>query len=289
MDFVRELLNSDLLTINKVADDTYTLIFHDPESDKRLTIRADTSKYPYKFKHATFIISEIVLAKYLNKTPPTDSDELLNLLLNTTEAVPQLRSYCACCLTSLEVPSDHFSTCGSNQCVYDSEELPMGDFVIDFVNKNLDTADLLLKTGIIAAKSRRREDIFEPFPIRFLKDNGKGKERLVRGQLSAAKKKTTIIGIVADVAQNIIYDKPIKDFNLIDSTLKDHTPEDLIKEIKKYSSDQKLKENFGIELYSLIRFMLMSNKTTLLQINHFEEIVSNTHINRDTTLSRIKQ
>ncbi|ARF10022.1 ubiquitin-conjugating enzyme E2 [Indivirus ILV1] len=201
-------------------------------------------------------INDSQFAKVINNSKLTNSNQLLELIDFIKKE--NVNSYCAICQTRLEFQSDMYMPCGNDKCIYKFEELIIGNPVIEKFNEDEDIAIFLLESAIDAISCPRKYDIFEPFPTHFLKYQDT--TEIERGKLSK------LSGIYNDYNKN---------FTKIDETIKNFTPNSLIKILTVQKTDTDLANVLGKDLYILIRFILMSCKVTIQKDDHMLKIKGN--------------
>jgi len=192
-------------------------------------------------------INDIHIVNMIKKKNFKYTNEIFELMQYIITITPVITNYCLIDCAQLEFNSTEHTVCGSKQCEYASEELIIGNYIVDRTIENSEEVNFILWTAFIAMKSSRRNDIFEPFPIYFLKDSDE-KILIKRGELSKLK--------------NINYDH-LKDFDKIVKIIDNIDIQDLIKQIKDCVTDQELETKIGFDKYILIRFLLKSSQLHL--------------------------
>lgn len=200
-------------------------------------------------------IGDIHLAKMINLNfPSLHTDNFIDVLEFSEKTIPTLTSYCVGCGTLLDIDSKLYINCGKDKCVYACEELPIGDIVCNFVKTKPTVAEFLIQTGWEAAKSTRRNYIFEPFPHYFMKTD----EHFERGELSAMS--------TSDPERF----NALKDFKRLDKTLTlypfTHSLNHIIKKLASYDTDLLLEADLTTDVYNLLRFFLMSAEFDINQV-----------------------
>jgi len=152
--------------------------------------------------------------------------------------------YCICCHNKLDFQSDCYISCSLEDCLYKYEEIIVGNKVLEKVKDDPLICEFLIQSAIDAVQSGRENDIFEPFPTYFMKQDVK----LKRGKMSKLE------------GQN--YDH-LKDFDRIKALINNFDINTFIKLCENYKTDQDLSKNIGRDLYILIRFILMSCKVDI--------------------------
>lgn len=203
-------------------------------------------------------IGDIHLSKLINQTfKSLRTDNFIEVMEFSAKMIPQLTNYCVGCGNILDIESKLYINCGKDSCVYECEELPIGDIVCNFIKTKPSTAEYLLTTGIESATSRRRVDIFEPFPHYFMNTT----EHFSRGELSALS--------TTDPSKF----NSLKDFKKLDATLS--TPffktdvSKMITYISKYDTDLLLEAEITTDVYNLLRFLLMSAEFEINEVELF--------------------
>lgn len=205
----------------------------------RLTVKNDN----IKFNSYDDNINNVHFANVLNMTNKLNVNQIPDLIEFIVNL--NLNNYCVVCQEKLDFQSDHFVSCGKQECLYKYEELIVGDAVIEKVNSDPEKCKFLLASAIDAIGCERKYDIFEPFPHHFLKYEVDGLERGTVSKLS---------GKNYDDAKNFI---------LINKTLNGINIDSIFKLIKSLKTDLELSEKIGKNLYILIRFILMSCKVDI--------------------------
>lgn len=205
-------------------------------------------------------IGDLHLSKMINLNfTSLHTDNFIEVLEFSAKTIPSLTSYCVGCGTLLDIESKLYINCGEDKCVYSCEELPIGNIVCDFVKTKPTVAEFLLQTGWEAAKSTRRNHIFEPFPHYFMKTT----EHFERGELSAMS--------TADPERF----NSLKDFAKLDKTLTTypftHPINHIIKKLASYDTDLLLEADLTTDVYNLIRFFLMSAEFDINQVEIFTQ------------------
>ena len=168
------------------------------------------------------------------------------------QVLPCIKLHCVSCGRKLLYPSDNFMSCEHKMCKYKLDELTTGNEVTEMYQNKKNILEMLLVTAVAAIKSSRKENIFEPFPPRFL-DNSD--QFIQRGELSA----------LNDVVLR-------KNFGIISVLLSKLNVAIIMSKIKKATSDQELSDVLGADLYYLVRFIVKSNKTDLKTVKLFDTI-----------------
>jgi len=216
----------------------YNVIFHHDKNQIIFTSNNDD----YETIH---------LINLINKKKYESYDQIVDFLVDINQIIPNLKKYCISCQTSLEVPSNEYSNCGNDMCIYKMEEMPIGDYVLETYKKNPDKVNFLLMTSFQAIKSPRRQDIFEPFPNHFL----------IEKKLSKPER-----GVITTISGNKnAHDN--KNWTLLDKTIGNHTHTDISKIINLSTNENELKKKLGNDLYILIRFLILSNKCNINQVD----------------------
>lgn len=152
--------------------------------------------------------------------------------------------FCSSCYTQNQFQSDTYITCGSDECDYKFEELIVGDKVCQLFKRDPIIAEFLIDNAFAAIQSKRNNIIFEPYPTRFLKTE----VQLKRGNLSILSGEDHTSS---------------KDFDRLKKVITKFTIDKIIELISTVTTDQQLVSVLGIDLYSLIRFILTSIKAEL--------------------------
>lgn len=203
-------------------------------------------------------IGDIHLTKLVNQQfNNLRTDNFIDVMEYLAKIIPLLTNYCVGCSNILDIESKLYINCGKDACVYECEELPIGDFVCEFIKTKPSVAEFLINTGINSAKSVRREQIFEPFPHYFMNTT----EHIPRGELSALSSK--------DPKRF----NELKNFKKLDKVLS--SPfftshfKTIISKISKYDTDILLEADIDTDVYNLIRFFLMSAECEINEVDLF--------------------
>lgn len=185
-------------------------------------------------------INDIQLAKLIQCA------DVIDLYENIFRVLPQFKAFCVGCQKPLDVKSETFATCGSQECNYKIEELPIDNKeVVDYVKKNMSITNIILMQALESASCQRKLQVFEPYPF-FLLNQGKD-EIVKRGDLTALQSKE-----VQDKINGMKnFDEIIKLLSLYKS---------FMKKVVVYNDDLDVMDEFGVSFYKLIKFILQSNK-----------------------------
>lgn len=191
----------------------------------------------------------------LNESEITNIDQLPELMHFIKSL--NLHNYCIVCHQKMDFQSNEYVTCGSEKCLYDYEELIIGNYVIEKFKGDLDKCKFLIESALDAITCERKYDIFEPFPKKFLKYNV---DDMKRGDMSK------LTGQSYDDA---------KDFNKINALVANFDIKTLEHLTQKCKNDIELSQELGKDMYILIRFILMSCKVDIVQNDDMLDIKSN--------------
>lgn len=197
-------------------------------------------------------VYDIHLTNVLKHQQYSNVNDIFDIIPYAFTILPHITNYCIICGEALPVQSDEHITCGNIECEYDSEELQIGDYVVDKVRENNNVASFIIQNAFNAINSTRRNDIFEPFPMYFLKGATKESIKVKRGELSK------LTGTQFNEH---------KDFDKILGIIKNINIQQLIDTITDCPSDEILVGKIGLQTYILIRFILKSCKMTLHEEN----------------------
>lgn len=203
-------------------------------------------------------IGDIHCSKLINQQfKSLHTDNFIEVLEYAAKMIPHITNHCVGCGNLLDIESKLYINCGADACVYACEELPIGDFVCNFIKTKPTVAEFLLQTGIESSRSTRRHYIFEPFPHYFMKTT----EHITRGELSAMSK--------SDPERL----NALKNFEKLDATLASSpftlTIPQLLKTLSKFDTDVLLEAEIGTDCYNLLRFYLMSAEFEINEIELF--------------------
>ena len=230
--FIVTFLNNEKnFSIKLIVDKNGSIIF-EPKDDKK--------------------VYDLHLTNILKNKKYSNVNEIFDIIPFIFTILPHITNYCIICGEALPVQSDDHITCGDIECEYVSEELQIGDYVVDKVRENNNVASFIIQNAFNAINSSRRNDIFEPFPMYFLKGTTKETIKVKRGELSKL------------TGQQF---NEHKDFDRIINIIKDINVQVLIDTITECTSDEILVGKIGLHAYILIRFILKSCKMTLHEEN----------------------
>jgi ubiquitin-protein ligase len=172
--------------------------------------------------------------------------KIADLMEYITESIPIITNYCVGCYSRMEFQSDTYVTCGTKDCDYQFEELYIGNPVTALVKNDTALVKFLFDSAKDAITCARKYDIFEPFPVYFLKS--KNGTRLKRGDMS----------ILAGANYN-----DMKDFDKLQLVLNKIKINKFLEAADLLYDDQELLKEFGEDIYSLMRFIVLSCKVEL--------------------------
>ena len=206
-------------------------------------------------------IGDIQLCSLINKkyNKRIYTDDIIDILDYMVKVIPEITNYCVGCQKILDIDSILYINCGDDKCVYKCEELPLGDYVCNYVKNKPSVVEFLITTSLMSVKSKRRKDIFEPFPHYFLKVD----KHIKRGTLSALS------------GEDI---NALKDFEKIDKTLNSefflkysNSVKKMLIYLHKFDTDMLLENDIGTDSYMLLRFFLMSLESDINEIDIFDK------------------
>jgi ubiquitin-protein ligase len=235
-----------------------TLVATSNDENFIVTFTYKNNTYPINFKiNKNFKIESLGdydtnhLVNLINKKKYESIDNIVDIVPDCLDYIIDLYKYCISCQEQLEVPSNEFSTCGKDECIFKMEELPIGEYILNLYQKYPDKVELILITSYETIRSQRREKIFEPFPTHFLIDKNKNKPE--RGKMTAfnANKK----------CQNN------KNWVFLDKVVNQFTTDQIVAIISKSVTEQDIKSKLGDDTYILVRFLLMSNRCNINIVN----------------------
>lgn len=230
------------------------------DKENRLLFEYGNSTFPLIVDNPTNVkpepsnVNSQALVNQINKKKVEDYMDLIEL---SKSVIPDLTHYCISCGDRLEFQSDEYITCGSKDCDYKFEEMKIGDNVIERVKYIPESLSLHLRMGFKAIDSGRREDVFEPFPEKFLLYG----QKLTRGQPSALS------------GNNKGYCKDFSKLLAITNRWKNREDK-LVKLVLDCEKDMDIIETLGRDAYHLIRFITLSCKADLspIKIKDAEEV-----------------
>jgi ubiquitin-protein ligase len=170
---------------------------------------------------------------------------IFDLLEFISKEIKTITNYCSCCFKKMNFQSDKYITCGDLDCNYQFEELIVGRTVLDKVKDDPNIVHFLVASSAEALKNR--PDIFEPFPTHFLKTTEKV---LTRGQISKLSGKN--------------YDN-LKDFERLNKCMTSFDFGNFLKVTQIVTSDYDLAKLIGVDVYKLIRFIILSCKVDIVK------------------------
>ncbi len=193
-------------------------------------------------------LKEKVLCKAIESRNLRTVNDLFDILDLIDQRADNLTDYCLFCCEILEHSSDTFMPCGNDSCIILSEETLYDDYVMEKYRESPEVIEFLLVTALDAMRSKRREQIYEPFPL-----------------CASKVPDVTIInrGVVTSLEGiDINYNK---DFELLDQKTKDFTTAaDILNTIKHTTnSDLALHDVLGEFMYKWVKFSIKTNKTDL--------------------------
>lgn len=178
-----------------------------------------------------------------------EENDIKNAFVYCLKFIPELKSFCVVSGKKLGYKSNKFTFCEDIDAQYIIDELPVGEYVVNSAHSYPELTKFILSSGIAAIKSNRRDKIFEPFPNKFILYG----KNIKRGELSALNN-----------------EEINKDFGMIDALLADYNVNTLFDKIMNCSNDEELCDKLGFDLFYLVRFIIMSNKTDVKNVDLFE-------------------
>jgi ubiquitin-protein ligase len=225
----------NIVTFNDKHLGPFNLIFD--INDTNLEIKPVNPKNPNDFQLAELIF----LNKKFNKV-----NKIIELMEFIQETIPEITNYCVGCGIKMEFQSDTYVTCGVDVCDYRFEELYIGNPVTEAVKDDPDLIRFLYDSAKDAVKCARKYDIFEPFPTYFLKKSDTVK--IVRGKMSAL------------TGQQY---NDLKDFDKLGKVFNKIKINKFLEAADLSYDDLELIKEIGHDMYSLMRFVILSCKFEL--------------------------
>ena len=264
--------------VTKLKSEIDLYFYH--EISGHITISLIFDNYNLNIAPKARKIGDIQLSKLINKNFKTlHTDNFIEILEYSAKTVPTITNYCVGCSTLLEIESKLYINCGKDLCVYECEELPIGNYICNAVKTQPIVTEFLLETGIESALSSRRLTIFEPFPHYFLKTE----KQMTRGELTA----------LCNTSNQDEINK-LKDFKSLDATLT--TPffkirpfKNMITTLLKYDTDVSIEEDLGTDVYNLLRFFIMSAEFEINEVQLFNPSELKTLSNPKTSSKQFRQ
>lgn len=183
-------------------------------------------------------IESIHLVNILNKKYDS-GDKIIDMINFLQKGI--LTDYCLICGNELMVKTSDHITCGNKECMIQSEEIIIGNYILNKLKQfdNYDGLKLMIQLAKYAANSPRKEQIFDPYPI-FLSEN-KQVEINQRGELK--------------VLKNINY---YKNYNLIENITKNllNTLDNIMDNLDMLNDDNDLCKKVGKKEYLFLKFIL---------------------------------
>lgn len=240
-------------------------------------------------------IHSIVLFKVLSRSLETINlqkvliDQLDEVFDNIINIVTDIYIYCVGCYDTLEIRPTNFVHCGKPKCIVNYEEKLIGNPVTGLLRKQIDLFRFILDSGFSAINSKRRNDIFEPFPSHFLLSD----VEMERGKLSVMEGKdyTTVKNFnkLQQISDKSI-DKLISEATnaLSDRELYTKTI-DLSSSSSSSSSSSLLPSEephlWDLDTYYLIRFLIMSFEASLAPDSTFKDFTN--HLSSGTKIFKV--
>lgn len=249
-----------------------SLIFMMTTDDIQLYFEEDNNRIKIFSKNKTIseqqlinLITQRLKKKYINNIECSntylqqyiiiDFDILKSAFVYCLKFVLHLKDYCILSGNKLDYPSSSYIISSDIDCIDTLDELPIGDFIVNHMRDYPTVIEFLLKSGFASLQSTRKNDIFEPFPPRFLLRGNVVK----RGELSA----------LTGVSQT-------KDFGIIYALIKDTNVKNILQNISDSTTDNELRMKLGDDLFYLVRFIIMTNKTDLRHVKLFNDTLDKT-------------
>lgn len=241
---------------------TGLVIFEDKTYGKFcLVIDVDSTKKtmnikPYNSKDP----NDLQLAGLINKKNKFNKiSKIVDLMDFIKDVLPIITYYCVGCYKKMDFQSNVYVTCGSVECDYKFEELYIGNPVTELCKRDPDLVHFLFDSAKDAITCDRKYDIFEPFPRYFLKDRNASISK--RGEMSAL---------------NMIDYNNLKDFDKITSVTNKIKINKFIEAADIAYDDMELIKEVGDDIYSLMRFIILSCKVQLKPDKLMRESEKNT-------------
>lgn len=253
MDNITEFLQSYNCNFLQISVNKTTVAFE--VNGNKHSVKINLVDNKLVFSSDGIAIETAHFVSILNESEITNIDQLLELM-DFIKSL-NLHNYCIVCHQKMDFQSNEYVTCGSEKCLYDYEELIIGNYVIEKFKEDLDKCKFLIESALDAITCERKYDIFEPFPKKFLKYNV---DDMKRGDMSK------LTGQSYDDA---------KDFNKINALVANFDIKTLEHLTQKCTNDIELPQELGKEMYILIRFILMSCKVDIVQNDDMLDIKSN--------------
>jgi ubiquitin-conjugating enzyme E2 Q len=215
----------------------FCLMIDVDDTKKTMSIRAHNPKDPNDSQLAGLIN---------NKNKFTKLSKIVDLMDFIKEVLPIITNFCVGCYKKMEFQSGSYVTCGTYECDYKFEELYIGNPVTEMAKNDPDLVHFLFDSAKDAITCERKFDIFEPFPTYFLKDRTVVTTK--RGDLSALK--------MTDYNN-------LKDFDRLTSVINRIKINKFIEAADIAYDDAELIKDVGDDIYSLMRFIVLSCKVQL--------------------------
>jgi len=184
----------------------------------------------------------------------TTDQQICDMIETIREAVPNVYNYCVGCLKKTEFQGDTFITCGNPECDYKYEELHIGNPVTEKCKADQEICRFLIESAFDAIQCPNKLNIFEPFPRYFMK--GAEGTKVERGNMSKL------------TGNNIDH---LKDFDRLDIVIKKVNLDKFFELITYCKDDAEIIKMVGLDQYTLIRFILLSAKVTIVKEEHLLE------------------
>ena len=221
-----------------------------------LNVKLTTQQFTVQFD---FTIDSTI--KYTARTDTFESKlfcNILNKIGDTTLSyqviqswftiIKNLMGYCVGCFNLIGCKTIEFTHCGLNDCKYKLENLLVDNYVCDYIKNSYQTVELLLLISAKAANSHRANQLFDPFPNYFLKNE----INVQRGNLAILSMETNEYAALS-VAKRLDDIKYILNTDL--TSVLDYA--------LKVCDDKLLMKSCGSDVYYLIRFILKSSNITV--------------------------
>lgn len=155
-------------------------------------------------------------------------DQLYDILTELCEIITNIYQFCTVCAKKITFMSDKVTSCLNKQCLSDSDELPLNNFLVTYYNESPKVFTFLVQTGLEVLHHVKRDDVLNPFPEKF--KSCKEIEKVVPKLWNTS----SITNIFRD-------------------------------QFNKISTDLELYNVWGRDLYYFVKFIIRTNNTTLRQ------------------------
>ena len=239
LDIIKSIQGPSTINFKPIDKNTYILLTFHNDTIGVINIRYNSIDELISDKNC---VGENILLNNL-KNKYVDENDIFDLFDDIFNILKELTNYCSSCYKKLQIKSDRYIVCESINCQYKREELYLhDDYITDKYKNEPDVVDFLITTSLISAKCNRKDWIFEPFPT-FLCNTKRNRSDF--------------------------NDKNSKNLTKLGNLLNNIDQKTLINDIKKSINDDKLYDKWESDLYSLVKFILMSNRTNMRRVYMF--------------------